>query len=145
LGCNGVSSGQKDGLLFFGSRIRDRDILDGLSNTVLFGERPSSNSSDLGWWYGGVGANDGTLEHTLGVREFATIPATGVNCETHYSTFRKGSYEDECDALHFWSMHSGGAWFAYADCSIRFMAYDVDKPILQAAATRNGSEVLSEN
>ena len=43
---------------------------------------------------------------------------------------------------HFWSPHGGGANFAFADGSVRFLAYSADA-ILPALATRNGGEVVS--
>ena len=42
--------------------------------------------------------------------------------------------------LHFGSHHSGGAHFALADGSARFIADEIDFTILQDMATRNGGE-----
>ena len=43
---------------------------------------------------------------------------------------------------HFWSVHPGGAHFAFADGSVRFLKYSAD-PILPALATRAGGESVA--
>jgi len=45
--------------------------------------------------------------------------------------------------FHFWSMHSGGANFLFADGSVHFLRYSADA-ILPALATRHGNEVVGE-
>jgi prepilin-type processing-associated H-X9-DG protein len=42
---------------------------------------------------------------------------------------------------HFWSLHSGGANFAFADGSVRFLRYEA-AAIMPALATRAGGEVV---
>jgi prepilin-type processing-associated H-X9-DG protein len=44
--------------------------------------------------------------------------------------------------FHFWSPHSGGANFLFADGSVRLLRYGAD-PILSALATRAGGEVMT--
>jgi prepilin-type processing-associated H-X9-DG protein len=44
--------------------------------------------------------------------------------------------------FHFWSLHPGGANFAFADGSVRFLAYSAN-PIMPALATREGGEVVT--
>lgn len=44
-----------------------------------------------------------------------------------------------CDVFHFWSPHSSGANFLFADGTVRFLGYDaVD--VLPALATRAGGD-----
>jgi prepilin-type processing-associated H-X9-DG protein len=49
---------------------------------------------------------------------------------------------DQCDLFHFWSLHPGGANFAFADGSVRFLTYAADD-VLPALATRAGGEAVT--
>ena len=46
----------------------------------------------------------------------------------------------DCAPFQYWSLHSGGANFAFADGSVRFLTYSADA-VLPALATRAGGEV----
>jgi prepilin-type processing-associated H-X9-DG protein len=48
----------------------------------------------------------------------------------------------ECATLHYWSPHPGGANFAFADGSVRFITYGAAE-ILPKLATRAGGEAVS--
>ncbi len=48
-------------------------------------------------------------------------------------------FADRCAPFHFWSPHSGGAHFAFADGSVRFLTYEA-KSVLAKLATRAGGE-----
>jgi prepilin-type processing-associated H-X9-DG protein len=52
-----------------------------------------------------------------------------------------GTTSNPCDRYHFWSLHSGGANFLWADGSARFISYAA-KDIMVALATRAGGEVV---
>jgi hypothetical protein len=54
---NGFSAAYNDGVLYLDSRTSFADIHDGISNTLLIGERPPSADLILGWWYAGWGQN----------------------------------------------------------------------------------------
>jgi len=113
------------------------EILDGLSNTVMVGERPPSADNRFGWWYAGVGQHaTGSGDMVLGVRECLD---TDEPCPKGPNHFRLGTDRDVCHFLHFWSHHSNGANFCFADGSVRFLAYGADA-VLPALATRAGNE-----
>ena len=135
----------KDGMLFQASHTGFADIADGSSNTLLLGERSPSADFQFGWWYAGTGQRvTGSADIVLGVREpnlqlitvgspcgpgnYPFMPATGLN--------------DPCGMFHFWSPHPGGANFAFADGSVRFLRYSADS-IMPALATRAGGEVAA--
>jgi prepilin-type N-terminal cleavage/methylation domain-containing protein/prepilin-type processing-associated H-X9-DG protein len=137
LGVEGKNQLKKDGVLYLDSRVRLSDIKDGLSNTLMIGERPPSPDGRLGWWYAGWGqSQDGSAEMVLGVRERGVT----YDCPPTASHFGPGSLTNNCDVLHFWSLHLGnGANFAFADGSVHFLPYSADS-ILPALATRAGGE-----
>ncbi|HMO14717.1 MAG TPA: DUF1559 domain-containing protein, partial [Pirellulaceae bacterium] len=55
VGVAGTNYMTRDGVLFVNSRIRGSEIRDGLSHTLLLGERPASTDNWYGWWYAGTG------------------------------------------------------------------------------------------
>jgi prepilin-type processing-associated H-X9-DG protein/prepilin-type N-terminal cleavage/methylation domain-containing protein len=142
LGVEGRDLNSKDGVLFLDSRVRFGDVTDGMSNTLLVGERPPSSDQDFGWWYAGWGQmQTGSADMTLGVRELRVHP-NYTACPSGPYEFRAGSINDVCDAFHFWSWHPGGANFLFVDGSIHFLRYD-DNPLMPALATRAGGEVVT--
>ena len=52
------------------------------------------------------------------------------------------SLNDPCGMFHFWSPHPGGANFAFADGSVRFLRYSAYS-IMPALASRAGGEIDS--
>jgi prepilin-type N-terminal cleavage/methylation domain-containing protein/prepilin-type processing-associated H-X9-DG protein len=146
LGVDGTQAGTRDGILYHMSTVRIADITDGTSNTLMVGERPPSADLNFGWWFGSDGRDElGTCEGTLGANEqlfynrYLRNPP--FNCTQAKLGFQPGTITDECDALHFWSLHDGGANFLLADGSVRFVTYNFNDIFLQLC-TRNGAEVL---
>ena len=140
LGVEGTDQFKHDGLLFCDSQVRFADVTDGLSNTLMVGERPPSADNRFGWWYAGWGQDKtGSAEMVLGVRE---IMDCDEPCPRGAYYFGPGSDQDVCDFLHFWSKHPGGANFLFGDGSVHFLTYGSD-PIMPALATRSGGEIVS--
>jgi prepilin-type processing-associated H-X9-DG protein len=154
LGVSGIVSGDKLGILYKDSKTRMAEVTDGLSNTLLVGERPPSLDLDFGWWFAGAGypgsaGQVGTGDVILGAREqgywqyvhnqSGNLPGS---CQTAVKIgLQTGSLTDACDQAHFWSLHSGGANFLLGDGSARFVSYSVDN-ILPQLCTRNLGEVV---
>jgi prepilin-type processing-associated H-X9-DG protein len=139
VGVAGTDHYRADGLLFLDSRIRFSQVTDGLTNTLLLGERPPDLNITFGRWYPDSGYWI-TADATLGVREvgvFDWLPG----CPDGPYEFNSGSLAEPCSTFHFWSMHTGGANFLFADGSVRFLPSSA-APILPALATRAGSEVV---
>ena len=139
LGNEGVSSFRMEGVLFLDSALRLGDITDGTANTLLIGERPPSADLALGWWYAGWGQDqDGECEMVMGARVKNRL-TNRYDCAVGPHHFGPGGLTDACATFHYWSLHPGGAHFAFADGSVKFLAYSADA-ILPALATRAGGE-----
>ena len=138
----------KDGIFWIDSCVRLAEIsTDGASNTILFGERYHRDPEfddlqpDLiptigplaGWGKWGFVAV-GTAHVTLStpVRINYKVPLVGANLL---------SLQDRLCA--FGSGHSGGANFAFADGSVRFISETLPIDTLRAFSTRAGGEVAS--
>jgi len=134
-GCSGSSPtvidgslSKKDGMFYINSKVRIPDVQDGTSNTFLFGERSrlnlpaTSTSQSLGGW---AWVNQYALEDfTMN----ASVPIEGVRLH---------------DLNAFGSQHTGGANFAFADGSVRFVSASADLvTVLQPLSTRAGGEVV---
>jgi prepilin-type processing-associated H-X9-DG protein/prepilin-type N-terminal cleavage/methylation domain-containing protein len=142
LGVEGTNAFRRDGLLFLDSTTRIADVTDGTSQTLLVGERPPSADLVLGWWYAGWGQDkDGEGDMLLGVRT-KNNQSWARSCPIGPYEFTPGKFDNQCDAFHFWSPHSGGANFAFADGSVRFIRYSAND-IMPALATRAGGESVA--
>ena len=141
----------QDGMLFVNSSVRMEHVKDGTSNTVMIGERPSSNNLLYGWQWAGAGdsPNFGATDVVLGVHERALTPSAAPD----YT--RPGTLKDPTDQhrYHYWSLHPNGNGWAFADGSVRFLTYNSGGPFvapgstptpLQAYATRDGGETPSK-
>ncbi|WP_425617973.1 DUF1559 domain-containing protein [Anatilimnocola sp. NA78] len=122
----GVSGGKYatsfDGSLYKFSQVRFQHFKDGMSNSVITGERGVPRNLMWGWALCGESDQDAYLSMALG------ISAGQDNAST--SNLNK-----------FWSYHSGGTLFGLADGSVRFLSYSTDFNSLVALATIDGGEV----
>lgn len=143
LGVSGLDQTTRDGILHLDSKVRFADVGDGLSQTLVVGERPPSARLNAGWWYAGWGKNKtGAGEMILGVRELNTYPAEypyGQGFGSGPFEFGPGKLTNQGDLFHFWSIHPGGANFLFADNSVRFLRWSA-RSVLPALATFRGGE-----
>jgi len=150
VGVNGRDNNLEDGVLFANSRIKFAAIIDGLSNTLMVGERPPSPDYWYGWWYAGTGFDgSGSPDMVLGVSELNDGNSNGritylEECDLGPYAFSKGQADEQCSALHFWSGHSAGAFFAHCDGAVKLYSYDIDQFLLEGLASRRGGEVVTD-
>lgn len=118
------------------------EVTGGLSNTLLFGERPPSDLDEgFGPWLGGQGAWSAST-YTNGTRGlFPTSGASQVNllaaCDGRTNLgFQRGERGTRCPT-HHWSFHPGGAVFAKADGSVTFLSYATERTVLADLASRD--------
>jgi len=124
------------------SPVRVADVLDGTSNTLFFGERSHVDEAfdtwatgageqllgDYGWWHtcGGLAIVDATMT-TLAPVNYETDTS-----QTDFACLRVSA---------FGSLHPGGANFALADGSVRFLGETIEMDTYRALSTRRGGEV----
>lgn len=122
-----------------GSRMSE--VTDGLSQTLMAGERPPPAQLQAGRWYSRFGYG-GPFPGPDGILH---IPAAsyllGDPCLASADGFGPGRSDNPCDRHHFWSLHSGGGNFLIADASTRYFSYSA-APIMYALATRSGEESI---
>lgn len=144
MGVSGTDHKKADGVMNGRSATRARDIVDGLSNTLIFGERPPSTDFWYGWWYAASGLDGrGAADFQMGVRELNPPSIYLEACGDGPFQFTEGKLGRQCDALHFWSFHSGGANFAFCDGSIRFLSYDSNDILPALSTMKNGETTQS--
>jgi prepilin-type N-terminal cleavage/methylation domain-containing protein/prepilin-type processing-associated H-X9-DG protein len=142
LGVAGTDNSLKDGVFHSAFTIRFTDITDGTSNTLMIGERPPGPDGLWSSWYSEWGYRICQLSAILPAGPFTTWMPN--QCRPMEGSLRPGRSDQPCDLGHFWSLHQGGANFAFADGTVRFLDYSRSS-ILPALATRAGGEVVSDD
>jgi len=138
----------RDGVFFIDSSVCTEDITDGTSNTLLFGERyhrdPVLARLQPDLWpdaspFGGIGKWAYVASvHVMGqVTLSAAVPI-------NYGVPPEGDKFARQDRLcAFGSGHPGGANFAFADGSVRFVSESMPLSTLQALSTRADGQVVT--
>jgi len=135
-----------NGMFYNSSITKMRDILDGTSNTLMLGEsfaRPGRGGwGGAGGYWGG--APHGAFGFTTWQSPNSNLPDQVYACKTEASPLTPclsigGGAEIQNFAR---SVHQGGAQFALADGSVRFMTDSINLITYRALGTREGKEVL---
>lgn len=122
---------------------RMSDITDGTHCTIMLGERPPPDTLQAGWWYSkywwyGEGIRGPNNVLLLGSGH--VFPEDDGCIAT--TNFSPGRLDNQCDRLHLWSLHRGGANFLFADASGRYFNYSADEQ-MPALTSRDGGETVS--
>ena len=127
--CDGLSVGESchsDGLFYLNSFIRFSDVTDGLSSTLMVGERLTRPNH--GWFYTWTGVISGGED-----------PIIRILGDTDITPNRDQVHMDE-----FASYHTGGAQFVMGDGAVRFVSNSIDLNLYRGLASRAGGEVVGE-
>jgi prepilin-type N-terminal cleavage/methylation domain-containing protein len=137
------------GVLFRNSAVRAADIRDGMSMTIILGERAWSNAKGI--WAGapsGAVLLMGDENHNPVTPSITATAPILVQVHTH---LLNATEEPDGATDDFSSNHPGGALFAFTDGSVRFLhdiptdgpaGYTYDGLMFQALGTRAGGEVV---
>ncbi len=120
--CNG------EGAFFQNSRVQFRDFVDGLSSSIVVGERRTRRDAGFDWtstWTGVVANGDDAIVRILG-----TCDHTPNHPSNHIDDFS--------------SNHVGGAHFVLGDGAVRFVSSNVDLGVYQHLATRSAGDIVGE-
>lgn len=133
-----------DGIFFINSKMAIRDVMDGLSTTILFGERfrydpdfdrlsPTAPIGNYGGW---------AWANALPGNEYLLSGAVPINFMVPTQAANDPGFVLQDNRLcAFGSGHPGGANFCMADGSARFISQDVHlKEVLQPLCTRAKGE-----
>ena len=137
-----------NGVLIPYDPVNFRQITDGTSSTIAFGERLYElRSFFTGAFF--VGRSSDAASKLCSHASKNMLWGIGTPEEFGYYVFDNLAPPGQpkvirFNDLFFGSNHVSGVHFAFADGSARFLSDDVDLPVLQAHATRNGDEVVSE-
>jgi prepilin-type N-terminal cleavage/methylation domain-containing protein/prepilin-type processing-associated H-X9-DG protein len=138
--------GTHAGIFYRNSSTRISAITDGTSNTIAIGER-SHNLSYVTWvarsingWLGKTSlAEGGTDQFNPSPEECWTQILGPCGLEDGLRTINN----PEAHVEDYWSRHSGGANFTFADGSVHFLKSSINPTPWRALATRNFGEVIS--
>ena len=128
-----------DGLFMRNRSVRIAEIVDGTSQTLAVGEK-SQNLARATWTGAVTGASVPITELQA---EDGLAPESGDALTIAHTGELDGPNSRPAHADQFWSRHPGGAMFAFADRSVRFIKEKRPIAILQALGTRRGGEIIS--
>lgn len=127
-----------NGVSYYRSEIAMKDITDGTSNTMLFGEKYLNPKNY------NTGQDSGDNETVYAGWDNDNYRFTDMTIECGPFKDQYNENNNDGRSICFGSPHSGGMNVAYCDGSVHVIAFDVDEYVFQAIGTRNGDEVFEK-
>jgi prepilin-type N-terminal cleavage/methylation domain-containing protein/prepilin-type processing-associated H-X9-DG protein len=151
-GLSGLYGPAGRGAFYRNSRTRIAEITDGLSNTILVGERSSDHAPST--WTGAVpGGRCPAWMATQPPSPYSSPPGPAYD----FADFGEALVLAHCNATHlpsadfpifdpdtFYSRHVQGANFLFGDGSVHFLGSSVNPKTYQALATISGDEPATD-
>jgi len=139
-----------DGMFLRNITVRDRDATDGLSNTLLFGERSHVDPAykpwaitnnrpqmdGMGFWAPSTGLP--------GIGDVTMSTAVPINYRHPSATAANSNQLEDARLSAFGSLHHGGANFCLGDGVVKFLNDSISYPVFQGFGTRANNEVPGE-
>jgi hypothetical protein len=113
------SPSQGDGMFFHNSKVNFAKVKDGLSNTLVIGERKADRGGSL--WAGVIGAANEPMARVVGIADH-----TPNHADHHFDDFT--------------SDHPSGVHFLVGDGSVTRINDQIDLAVYQALCTIRGRE-----
>lgn len=130
-----------NGCFFLNSSVRYSDIRDGSSNTIFVGEKPIT-PDDLGW----VSGTRSTLRNSSSINGRQSLPLKGPLPKPEGQPVAPdGGALPSANPGGFGSPHPGGAQFAFADGSVRFLSESINTGILEQLGHRADGKLISQD
>ncbi|MBT6153114.1 MAG: DUF1559 domain-containing protein [Planctomycetaceae bacterium] len=132
--CKGTNPGciRANGIFFINSSVRIRDIVDGVSSTMLVMEvqtRLSSSMPGGDRWYNFAYNGDSNPPSDLSESLIGTEMNDPIN----------GGDQEAAG-----SFHTGGAHMLFGDGAVKFLSENISMTIYRSLSTRAGGEIVSE-
>jgi prepilin-type N-terminal cleavage/methylation domain-containing protein len=117
---------QGDGTFFLNRTVGFREITDGLSNTLIVGERSAKWSQPT--WVGVISGGEHAPARVVGVATYPPNSEIDLENSTH----------------NFSSFHPAGTNFLVADGSVHMIHETIDQAVYRALCTRNGHDNIGD-
>jgi prepilin-type N-terminal cleavage/methylation domain-containing protein len=135
-----------EGVFFRGSNITYSAITDGLSETMLAGERSENLQQGRGMatWTGSVpGANLWSCAPNPYEPDAGTcVQESGAGMTLGHTGEGHGPGDPYGDVNQFTSRHVRGAFFVFCDGHVRYLHKEMSYPVYTALSTRNWGEII---
>ena len=124
----GLEPGEGNGIFFAGgangeNAVSFRDVRDGLSKTIMIGERDSRLGGSV--WIGRGDGLEAAMSRVIGVGEHV------------FNSGGEAHFED------FFSSHPGGVSFVFADGHVAFLSDGMSDALFASLCSRSGGEVVN--